>query len=104
MKVGGIDGGQLRSFIEQYEDQQQRLDEINEERGETMKRVEGAGLNKKIFKVIIKRRRTGKDRCAEEDMLIALYERALEEDPLEGDEAEPRARTREEAEPAAAAV
>jgi GapR-like, DNA-binding domain len=61
-----------------------------------MKEVEGQGFDKKIFRIIIKRRRMGKDQCDEEDTLVALYERALEEAAASRGGARP-ARAREKA-------
>ena len=99
MEVGGIAGAQLLAFVQRYERLQEDADAISGDKGELMKEVEGNGFDKKIFKIIIKRRRMGKDQCDEEDTLVELYERALEEKPAP----EPRARRRGKREEAATA-
>jgi uncharacterized protein (UPF0335 family) len=109
MDVGGIAGGQLRAFVERYERLQEEIDEVNGDKGELMKEVESNGFDKKVFKIVVKRRRMGKDACDEEDSLVELYERALEGPPAEetSEEEASRAGARvhvHEAEPAAAAV
>jgi uncharacterized protein (UPF0335 family) len=77
--VGGIAGDRLRSFVERYERLQEEVNALNEDKAELIKEVAGNGFDKKIFKIIIKRRRMGKDQCDEEDSLVDLYERALNE-------------------------
>jgi uncharacterized protein (UPF0335 family) len=79
METGGIAGDRLRSFVERYERLQEELDALNGDRGELLKEVAGNGFDKKIFKLVIKRRRMGKDQCDEEETLLELYERALGE-------------------------
>ena len=77
MKVGGIDGGQLCSFVERYERLQGEIDDLNTDKGELMKEVEGTGFDKKVFRLVIKRRRMSQGQRDEEDTLVALYEQAL---------------------------
>jgi uncharacterized protein (UPF0335 family) len=62
-----------------------------------MKEVEGNGFDKKIFKIVIKRRRMGKDQCDEEDTLVELYETAIEEKPPASPAGARRAREEAEA-------
>jgi uncharacterized protein (UPF0335 family) len=102
METGGIAGDRLRSFVERYERLQEELDALNDDRGELIKEVASNGFDKKIFKLVIKRRRMGKDQCNEEDALVALYELALAERPTppgSGKRAS-RARGKREDEPA----
>src|SRR5215813_1052604 len=77
MDTGGTAGAQLRALVQRYERLQEDADAINDDKGELMKEVEGQGFDKKVFKIVIKRRRMGKDQCDEEDTLVELYERAL---------------------------
>jgi uncharacterized protein (UPF0335 family) len=79
MEVGGIAGDQLKAFVERYEHVQEEIDDLNRDKSELMGEVEGAGFDKKIFRRVLKRRRMGKDACDEEDTMVELYERALEE-------------------------
>ena len=95
MEVGGIVGDQLKAFVERYERLQEDADAISGDKGELMGEVAAHGFDKKVFKILIKRRRMGKDACDEEDTLVELYERALAEKP-----ARPRARTRKREEAA----
>jgi uncharacterized protein (UPF0335 family) len=97
-RVGGIAGAQLKAFVERYERLQEDADAISGDKAELMDEVAGNGFDKKIFKIIIKRRRMGKDQCDEEDTLVELYERALEQPPPK-----PRARKRRQPEEAAVA-
>lgn len=68
----------LKSYVDRYERLQEEINELNLDRGALMKEIERNGLKKKIFKLVIKRRRVGKDLCDEEDTEVALYERAIE--------------------------
>lgn len=97
MDAGGIAGDRLRSFVERYEWLQEEADALSDDKGELLKEVEGNGFDKKVFKIVIKRRRMGKDQCDEEDTLVELYERALEEEPPEPRAGAGDARARETA-------
>src|SRR5499426_3797605 len=98
MDTGGIAGDQLRSLLDRYGRLQDEIDELNDDKSELMKEVEGQGFDKKVFKIVFKRRRMGKDQCDEEDTLVELYERALEEQSARSPHAGARARARETAE------
>src|SRR5262245_58623498 len=105
MDTGGIAGDQLRSLLDRYGRLQDEIDEINDDKSELMKEVEGQRFDKKIFKIVFKRRRMGKEQRDEEDSLVELYERAIE--GRAGEETgRPRAGTRRarEAAPAEAAL
>ena len=105
MDTGGIAGDQLRSLLDRYGRLQDDIDELNDDKSELMKEVEGQGFDKKVFKIVFKRQRMGKEQCDEEDTLVELYERAIE--GRAGEEtARPRAGARRarEAEPAEAAL
>jgi uncharacterized protein (UPF0335 family) len=108
MDVGGIAGDRLGSFVERYERLQGEIDDLNKDKAELIKEVEGTGFDKKVFKIVIKRRRMSPGQRGEEDALVALYERALASPDEETSEAEvSRADARvhaHEGEPAAAAV
>ena len=99
METGGIAGDRLRSFVERYERLQEEIDALNADRAELIKELAGVGFDKKVFKIIIKRRRMGKDACDEEDTLVEVYERALESGSTAS---RAPAREDEPAEPAAA--
>src|SRR5262249_34438783 len=99
MDTGGIAGDQLRSLLDRYGRLQDEIDELNDDKSELMKEVEGQGFDKKVFKIVFKRRRMGKEQCDEEDTLVELYERVLEEKP-----GRPRAGARRAREPAEASV
>jgi uncharacterized protein (UPF0335 family) len=78
-RVGGIDGTKLRSLLARYERLQGEIDSLNGDKADLIKEVESTGFDKKVFRIVVKRRRRGKDRCDEEDTMVALYEQALEE-------------------------
>jgi uncharacterized protein (UPF0335 family) len=91
MEVGGIAGDQLKAFVDRYEHVQEGIDDLNRDKSGLMGEVEGAGFDKKVFRILLKRRRMGKDACDEEDTMVELYERALEAAPARS---RARARTR----------
>jgi uncharacterized protein (UPF0335 family) len=105
MDTGGIAGDQLRSLLDRYGRLQDEIDELNDDKSELMKEVEGQGFDKKVFKIVFKRQRMGKEQCDEEDSLVELYERAIEdragEEPAHSRAGARRAR---EAAPAEAAL
>ncbi len=78
MEIGGVDSGRLRGFVRRYEQLQEEIDALNEDRGELMKDLAGSGFDKKAFKIVIKRRRMGSGAVAQEDLFVQLYERAID--------------------------
>jgi len=101
MDTEGIDGVHLHSFVQRIERLQEELDALNGDKGEVFKEAKSCGFDLKILKIVIKRRRMGKE-CDEEDTLVELYEQALEVGSTE-----PRAGARareEEAAPSAEAI
>ena len=75
--VGGIAGGQLKSFIERIE----RLEEEKRALGEDIKEVyaeaKGTGFEPKIMRQILKIRKMDKDVHDEQESLLDIYKRAL---------------------------
>jgi uncharacterized protein (UPF0335 family) len=57
MKVGGIDGGKLRSLLERYQEQQRRLDALNARKAELFAEARAKGINLHNLKLTIQRRR-----------------------------------------------
>jgi len=93
MDAGGIAGDQLKQFVERYERLQEEIDTLNNDKSELIKELKGRGFEPKIFKLVIARRRKGKDQCDEEDDLLDLYERAISGT---GKDDTPRAHARED--------
>jgi uncharacterized protein (UPF0335 family) len=85
--VGGIAGGQLKSFIERIE----RLEDEKRALGEDIKEVyaeaKGIGFEPKIMRQIIKIRRMDRDEHDEQESLLDLYKRALGMLPEESSQA-----------------
>jgi uncharacterized protein (UPF0335 family) len=52
MDTGGIAGDQLRSLLDRYGRLQDEIDELNDDKSELMKEVEGQGFDKKVFKIV----------------------------------------------------
>jgi len=75
--VGGVAGGQLKSFIERIE----RLEEEKRALGEDIKEVyaeaKGTGFEPKVMRQILKIRKMDKDEHDEQESLLDIYKRAL---------------------------
>ncbi len=76
MDTGGIPGDQLRSFVERYERVQEEIDALNEDRSELMKEIGDAGFDKKVFKIVVRRRRDPAS-AKQGDLFVSLYESAI---------------------------
>lgn len=78
----GIAGDRIRSFIERVELLDEELKALNEGRKEVFAEAKGEGFDVKVLKEILKLRKQDKDERDEQDTLLDLYMRAMEDAPL----------------------
>lgn len=78
----GIAGDRIRSFIERVEQLDEELKALNEGRKEVFAEAKGEGFDVKVLKEILKLRKQDKDERDEQDTLLDLYMRAMEDAPL----------------------
>lgn len=72
-----VAAGELKQFIEQYEQMDAERLDIVEQQKELMAEAKARGYATKIIKKIIALRKRDKDEVAEEDAIFAMYASAL---------------------------
>ncbi len=77
----GIAGDRIRSFIERVEHLDEELKALNEGRKEVFAEAKGEGFDVKVLKEILKLRKQDKDERDEQDSLLDLYMRAMDDAP-----------------------
>ena len=75
----GIAGERIRSFIERIENIEEELKALNEGKKEVFAEAKGEGFDVKVLKEILKLRKQDKDERDEQESLLDLYMRAMEE-------------------------
>jgi uncharacterized protein (UPF0335 family) len=75
--VGGIAGGQLKSFIERIERLEEEKRALGEDITEVYAEAKGTGFEPKIMRQILKIRKMDKDALDEQESLLDIYQRAL---------------------------
>ena len=75
----GIAGERIRSFIERVEQIEEELKALNEGKKEVFSEAKGEGFDVKVLKEILKIRKQDKDQRDEQESLLDLYMRAMEE-------------------------
>ena len=75
----GIAGERIRSFIERVEQIEEELKALNEGKKEVFSEAKGEGFDVKVLKEILKLRKQDKDERDEQDSLLDLYLKAMEE-------------------------
>lgn len=75
--VGGINGGQLRSYIERVERLQAEIHELQADKSDIFKEAKAMGFNVQALQAVIKRRAMDPDKRQELEHMEALYERAI---------------------------
>ena len=76
----GIAGGQIRAFVERIEHIEAEIAELNEGKKEVFAEAKGEGFDIKILKEIIRLRKQDKEERDEQDTVLDLYMRAMDED------------------------
>ena len=75
----GVAGERIRSFIERVEQIEEELKALNEGKKEVFSEAKGEGFDVKVLKEILKIRKQDKDQRDEQESLLDLYMRAMEE-------------------------
>lgn len=73
----GIAAGELRQFIEQYEQLEAEKKDVAERQKELMAEAKGRGYDTKVMMKVIARRKRDKDDIAEEEAILEMYCSAL---------------------------
>lgn len=80
----GLAGDRIRSFVERIEQLDTELQELNESKKEVFAEAKGEGFDVKILREIIKLRKQDKEEREEQETLLDVYMRAMEQEvPLE---------------------
>ena len=74
----GIPGNRILSFIERIEHIEEELKALNEEKKEVFSEAKGEGLDVKILKEILRLRKQDQDERDEQETLLDLYLRAIQ--------------------------
>lgn len=75
--LGGINVGQLESFIQRIENLEETKAEIMADMKEVFAEAKAQGYDVKIMRQILKLRKMDQDDRAEQDELLEVYKRAL---------------------------
>ena len=73
----GIAAGELRQFIEQYEQLEAEKKDVTEQQKELMAEAKARGYDTKVMRKVIALRKREKDDIAEEEAILEMYKAAL---------------------------
>ena len=73
----GIAAGELRQFIEQYEQLETEKKDVTEQQKELMAEAKARGYDTKVMRKVIALRKRDKDDIAEEEAILEMYKAAL---------------------------
>lgn len=73
----GIAAGELRQFIEQFEQLEAEKKDVTEQQKELMAEAKARGYDTKVMKKVIALRKRDKDDIAEEEAILDMYKAAL---------------------------
>ena len=73
----GIAAGELRQFIEQYEQLDAEKKDVAERQKELMAEAKARGYDTKVMRKIVALRKRDKDDVAEEEAILEMYKSAL---------------------------
>jgi uncharacterized protein (UPF0335 family) len=75
----GISGNRILSFIERIEHIDEELKALNESKKEVFSEAKGEGLDIKVLKEILRLRKQDRDERDEQESLLDLYLRAIQD-------------------------
>ena len=78
-KSDGIAGGRILSIIERIENLEEEIKALSEGKKEVFAEAKGEGYDVKILKEILKIRKLDRDERDEQESLLDLYMRAIDE-------------------------
>ena len=73
----GIAAGELRQFIEQFEQLEAEMKDVAERQKELMAEAKARGYDTKVMRKVIALRKRDKDDIAEEEAILEMYKAAL---------------------------
>lgn len=73
----GIAAGELRQFIEQYEQLEAEKKDVADQQKELMAEAKARGYDTKVMRKVIALRKRDKDDIAEEEAILEMYKAAL---------------------------
>lgn len=73
----GIAAGELRQFIEQFEQLEAEKNDISGQQKELMSEAKARGYDPKVMKKVIALRKRDKDAISEEEAILDMYKVAL---------------------------
>lgn len=73
----GVAAGELRQFIEQFEQLEAEKKDIAEQQKELMAEAKARGYDPKAMRKVIAERKRDKDDLAEEEAIVEMYRSAL---------------------------
>ena len=76
-----IPGERIRSFIERIEHIEEELKALNEGKKEIFSEAKGSGFDVKVLKEILRLRKQDQDERDEQELLLDLYLRAMQDAP-----------------------
>ena len=77
--TAGIAGNRILSFIERVEHIDEELKALTERKKEVFSEAKGEGLDVKVLKEILRMRKQDEDERNEQDSLLDLYLRAMQD-------------------------
>jgi uncharacterized protein (UPF0335 family) len=77
--TAGIAGNRILSFIERVEHIDEELKALTERKKEVFSEAKGEGFDVKVLKEILRMRKQDKDERDEQDSLLDLYLRAMQD-------------------------
>ena len=75
----GLAGDRIRSFVERIEQIELELQELSEGKKEVFAEAKGEGFDVKILREVIKLRKQNKEEREEQETLLDVYMRAMDE-------------------------
>ena len=72
-----VAAGELRQFIEQYEQMEAEKKDVTERQKEIMAEAKARGYDTKVMKKVIALRKRDRDDIAEEEAILDMYKAAL---------------------------
>ena len=78
MSDTGIAGGRIRSFVERVEQVEGEIADLNDGKKEIFAEAKGEGFDIKVLKEIIKLRKQDQDERDEQETLLDLYMKAMD--------------------------
>jgi uncharacterized protein (UPF0335 family) len=79
---GGVEGDQLRAFVERIEHIEEEIKSLTEDKKEIFAEAKGEGFDVKILKEVIRIRKQDQEERQEHESLLEVYLHALEEAPM----------------------